>query len=96
MRITSFFAPLLAVSADSRVTVPGAVYRLRHWPDLPPQLHTADVLGALSVMSSRAVSRSWILRHSKLGPDALDNLLALLSARGDLEVIDTSKYPPDR
>ena len=70
----------------------GLVYRLRHWPELPENLHTADVLRALSVMSSRPVNRQWILRHSRLKPQVLDRLLARLAESGDLEVLDTSKF----
>jgi hypothetical protein len=91
---TSFFPPLYAPwTRDEAREQRGQIYRLRHWPELPGPMHTADVLGALSVMSSRPVNRDWILRHCKLKPAALDELLRLLVARGDLEVVDTSNYP---
>lgn len=37
----------------------GPEYRLLRWPDLPDALHTAEVMGALSVMSSRPVTAYW-------------------------------------
>ncbi|HUR89160.1 MAG TPA: hypothetical protein VMZ74_08740 [Ramlibacter sp.] len=91
MRI-SFFGVLWA-TPPGPATARGA-YRLRHWPDdIPGSFHTADVLRALSVMSHRPVTREWLLRQSNLKPRVLDGLLDLLVARGDLEVLDTSKYP---
>ena len=90
MRI-SLFGDLFA-SPAGQAALPTA-YRLRHWPEhVPGPLHTVEVLRALSVMSHRPVTREWLLRQSKLKPRMLDELLDLLSARGDLEVLDTSKF----
>ncbi|HEY8048407.1 MAG TPA: hypothetical protein VIE63_04485 [Ramlibacter sp.] len=80
--------------ASPRVPVVLA-YRLRRWPErLPDALRTAGVLRALSVMSSRPVSREWIDRHANLRTAAVDELLELLVARGELDVVDTSKFAP--
>jgi hypothetical protein len=57
-------------------------------------MYTADVLRALSHMSTRPVSRDWIQRHSRLKSAALDQFLALLVARGELDVVDTSRFAP--
>ena len=73
----------------------GLVYRLKHWPELPSRIRTADVLRALSVMSSRPINRHWILEHSKLRAGEVDNLLARLVAQDAVEVIDSSSFPPD-
>jgi hypothetical protein len=89
MRI-SIFGSLRAAPAQA----PRLVYRLRHWPEsLPAALRTADVLRALSLMSNRPVNRDWILRNSRLKPATLDQLLALLAARDDLEVVDAARFP---
>lgn len=73
----------------------GLAYRLRHWPDLPPGMRTADVLRLLSLMSNRPVSRHWILVYSTLTAQRLDRLVERLSAQDALEVIDTSGFPAD-
>lgn len=87
MRI-SIFGSLRASPVASSL-----VYRLRHWPEqLPATLHTVDVLRALSVMSNRPVNREWIARTSKLKPAGLDQLLDLLVERGEVDVVDTSKF----
>ena len=89
MRI-SIFGYLRAAPAAN----PALAYRLRHWPErLPPSLHTADVLRTLSVMSNRPVNREWIRRNSSLKSSELDQLLDLLALHGDVEVLDTSRYP---
>jgi len=68
------------------------IYRLKHWPELPAQSRTADVFRALSVMSTRPINRRWILSHSKLRAEQLDQLLMRLIAEGAVEVIDGSKF----
>ena len=70
----------------------GLIYRLKHWPELPTQNRTADVFRALSVMSTRPINKRWILAHSKLQAEQLDELLLRLIAEGAVEVIDGSKY----
>ena len=70
----------------------GLAFRLRQWPDLPQRMRTADVLRAMSVMSNRPVNREWLLRHLKLKPRAVDELLATLVQHGAVEVVDTSKF----
>lgn len=72
---------------------PGLIYRLKHWPHLPPSSRTADVFRALSVMSHRPVNRAWILTNSKLRPSQVDKLLQRLVDEDAVEVVDGSKYP---
>lgn len=43
----------------------GPEYRLLKWPDLPDSLHTADVMGALSVMTQRPVTSCWFAQRVK-------------------------------
>lgn len=43
----------------------GPEYRLLKWPDLPDALHTADVMGALSVMTQRPVTAYWFADRVK-------------------------------
>lgn len=45
--------------------VDGPEYRLIKWPDLPDSLHTADVMGALSVMTQRPVTAHWFAHRVK-------------------------------
>jgi hypothetical protein len=83
--------------APSRPSAPepiddGLVYRLKHWPDLPSAVRTADVFRLLSVMSHRAVSRRWMLAHTRLEPIRLDMLLRRLRDRADVEVIDVRAF----
>jgi len=59
-------------------------FRLRAWPELPDLLRTAPIYRLLSVMTVRAVSRSWMLEQSRLQARDLDALLAHLSAGGEL------------
>lgn len=97
-RTTTSFAELRFVSSqrdalDSEDD--GLIYRLRHWPDLPPSSRTADVYRALSVMSHRPVNRHWILAHSKLQALQVDRLLQRLVAENAVEVIDRTRYGPD-
>lgn len=72
------------------------VYRLKHWPELPSRIRTADVLRALSVMSNRPINRRWILQHSKLRAEDVDSLLARLIAQDAVEVIDGSGFAAKR
>jgi len=96
-RTTTGFASLLSpFAAAIPVSDPGGggelIYRLKHWPDLPPSLKTADIFRTLSVMSSRPVNRHWILSTSKLRPDQVDQLLTSLRFQEAVEVIDSSKF----
>jgi hypothetical protein len=68
------------------------IYRLKHWPWLPPASRTADVFRALSVMSQRPVNRHWILTNSRLRPSQVDKLLERLVAEDAVNVVDSSKY----
>ena len=70
------------------------IYRLKRWPDLPTHARTANVLRALSMMSTRPVNRHWLLAHSKLQTHQVDQLLQRLVAQGAVEVVDGSKYGP--
>jgi len=95
-RTTTSFAELRFVSSergDMDHEGGGLIYRLKHWPELPSQVRTADVLRALSVMSNRPVNRHWILANSKLQAQDVDRLLARLVAQDAVEVIDGSKFP---
>lgn len=71
------------------------VYRLKHWPELPSRIRTADVLRALSVMSNRPINRHWILAHSKLRAEDVDSLLARLIEQNAVEVTRASKFAAD-
>jgi len=68
------------------------VYRLRHWPELPPVHRTADVYRALSLMSNRPVNRGWFLRHSRIKARELDRLLDRLVTQGCVDVVDVSNF----
>lgn len=70
----------------------GLVYRLKHWPNLPSEVRTADVFRLLSVMSHRAINRRWMLAHTRLDAAQLDVLLRRLVARGEVHVIDTRAF----
>jgi hypothetical protein len=95
-RTTTSFAELRFVSSergqDMEQDGSDLIYRLKHWPDLPSQVRTADVLRALSVMSNRPVNRHWILSNSKLQARDVDRLLARLVEQDAVEVIDGSKF----
>ena len=84
-----FSSSLRAEAAASGDTL---VYRLKHWPELPASLRRAAVFRALSVMSQRPVNRGWIVRHSKMRPVDIDDLLHHLTAQGALQVIDVAHY----
>lgn len=70
------------------------VYRLRHWPELPPAMRTAEVLRLLSMLSSRPLRRSWILERTRLREDHLEALTRRLSAQGALDILDPERLPP--
>lgn len=91
---TSFAELRFAASGrdDSESDVDGMIYRLKQWPDLPTRTRTADVLRALSMMSTRPVNRHWLLTHSKLQAHQVDQLLERLVAQGAVEVVDGAKY----
>ena len=74
-------------------TGPDLIFRLRHWPTLPSAMRTADVLRLLSLMSSRPVSRNWMVQYGKVAPKRLDALLERLAAQGALEEINPSLFP---
>jgi hypothetical protein len=80
-------------STTERDSPTGMIYRLRHWPTLPPSLHTADVLRLLSRMSSGPVSHSWVLRHGKVRRERLERLLLHLRAQEALETINPASFP---
>lgn len=84
------FAP----TAYEHDTVPTGdlIYRLKSWPELPETGRTADIYRIFSVMSSRPVSRQWILARSRMAPHRLDQLLLMLESEGVLEVIDPSRF----
>jgi hypothetical protein len=83
---------VIAPAREESIPQRGLVYRLRHWPELPERMRTADVLRVLSVMSSRPVNREWLLRHLKMKPAGVDAFVEKLVQQDDLEVVDTSKY----
>lgn len=96
-RTTTSFADLrFAISgypsefADAGDTL---VYRLKQWPELPQRHRTANVYRALSLMSSRPVSRNWFVRHSRMKAKEIDGLLDRLVMQGAVEVVDVSRYP---
>lgn len=86
--------PLLRTAPDGpRPPAPcRLIYRLRTWPDLPQHARRLPVLRMLSVMSSRPVSRHWMLMQSRLRPAEVDSLLGDLEAAGALEVIDPAGF----
>lgn len=71
-------------------------YRLRAWPELPDMLRTAPIYRLLSVMTVRAVSRSWMMEQSRLGVRDIDALLAHLEAGGELVMEATAWTPRPR
>ncbi len=95
-RTTTSFAESRSASSERGIVEPedsGLIYRLKHWPELPSRVRTADVLRALSVMSNRPVNRHWILANSKLRAQEVDSLLARLVEQDAVEVIDGSRFP---
>jgi len=95
-RRTSSWAELrfFSLVADEPHPADGLIYRLRHWPDLPPVYRTANVYRALSVMSHRPVNRPWLVAHAGLDQATLDRLLRRLESQEAIEVIDASAYQP--
>lgn len=73
----------------------GLIYRLRHWPELPPSMRIAAVLKLLSLMCSRPVSRSWMNSHSRVPHQRLVALLRLLEDQDALEIINPASFPPE-
>ena len=97
-RTTTSFAELCFVSStrgEAESEGDSLIYKLKHWPELPDNRRTANVLRALSVMSHRPVNRRWFAAHSKLHASEVDQLLAHLIGEDAVEVIDGSKYLPD-
>lgn len=98
-RKTTSFAELLVSGAErteeSQPPQPGElIYRLKHWPALPDRLKTADVLRTLSVMSNRPVNRRWILSHSRLKAEQVDELLRRLEDENAVSIIDATNFRP--
>ncbi len=93
-RRTGFGDLLSLPPADSLLPVPGDTHilRLRHWPLLPAPLRRAPVLRLLSLMSSRPVSRAWMLQHGGLAADEVDRLLELLLQQQALDVTDPADF----
>jgi len=94
-RRTSGFGELgfsSSLRAEAAISGDTLVYRLRHWPELPASLRKAAVFRALSIMSQRPVNRGWIVRHSKMQPGEIDDLLHQLAAQDALQVIDVADY----
>jgi hypothetical protein len=71
------------------------IYRLRHWPKLPPADRSIDVHRILAVMSTRPVNRRWIMKNTRLAARDVDLLLRRLTEQGAVQVIDASKFRPD-
>ena len=69
------------------------IYRLKHWPELPGSLRTAEVLRLVSLMSSRPLRRSWILDRTRMNEQRLDLLLRRLTAQKAVDVLDPSRLP---
>jgi hypothetical protein len=98
-KTTTSYADLRLVSPQRDEMAHGGdnlIFRLRHWPELPSQDKIADVYRALSVMSNRPVNRHWILANSKLRAKQVDSLLQRLISEEAIEVIDGSKFQPER
>lgn len=98
-RTTSSFAELRFLAPhreEPQANGEPLVYRLKHWPDLPPAHRTANVYRALSVMSSRPVNRQWVVGHSRMQAQQFDSLVELLVAQDAVEVFDVSRYASNR
>lgn len=93
-KFTSSLVELRAVAPQPELepAASGLTYLLRQWPMLPQDSKTADIFRTLSVMSHRRVSRSWILRTSRLTPRQVDSLLARLVEQDAVEVIDIAAF----
>jgi len=95
-KTTTSFADLcfaVSVHEESHTAGEGLIYRLKHWPELPPPQRTADIYRALSLMSNRPVNRAWFLKHSRMKAKQLDRLLDGLVAQGAVEVFDAASLP---
>jgi hypothetical protein len=97
-RRTSSWAEMrfFSLVADEPHPANGLIYKLRYWPDLPASMRTANVYRALSVMSHRPVNRPWLLAHTRLQVAQLDLLLRRLQNQEAIEVIDATRYAPDK
>ena len=100
-RTSSSFGDSRADFARSHLPAPAPVpadliYRLKHWPELPSVMRTAEVLRLLSLMSSRPVRRSWVLANTRLGEQRLDGLLKRLVQQDALDTIDLALLPAER
>ncbi|MBC7604931.1 MAG: hypothetical protein H7255_20020 [Ramlibacter sp.] len=95
-KTTSSFGELLSLPArvDHEDLGGGLLYRLKHWPDLPSEMHTAAVLRTLSVMSQRPVNRRWIMVTSRLSKAEVNALLKRLVKQDAVTVTDISHFPP--
>lgn len=95
-KTASSFAALGVDPSDTIVdpTHGGDIYRLRSWPNLPSNWRTANTYRALSVMSQRPVNRHWLVKHSGLQPQQVDQLLDFLVDRLDVDVIDAGSFRP--
>ena len=64
------------------------IYRLKCWPDLPESDKVVSIYRMLSVMSSRAVSRQWILSTTGLPSEQIDQLLERLISENAVEAVE--------
>lgn len=93
-RRTGFGDLLVLPPEEALPPVPGDTHilRLRQWPLLPAGMRRAPVLRLLSLMSSRPVSRAWLLQHGGLEHGEVDQLLELLQRQQALEVTDPAAF----
>lgn len=95
-KTASSFAPLLflpeAPGDDTTVAGDSRVYRLRHWPALPPCLRTARIYRVMSVMTQRPVNRRWLVLRQGIPPAQADEMLAFLMADNAVDVVDTAEF----
>lgn len=61
----------------------GPTYQLVKWPELPDALHTAEVMGALSVMTQRPVTAHWFSSRVKWQLDKTTEFLEGLCLSGE-------------
>lgn len=96
-RRTTAFAELGAAPVVPQPVEPAGpepIYRLRRWPSLPEGMRTVAALRLLSVMSTRPVSRGWVLRNTRMEAIEVDQLIERLCRKGEVEVIDPSGFAP--
>jgi len=88
------FSDFMPSGGDSTAAtdIDGLIYKLRQWPTLPDSYKTAKVYRVLSVMTQRPVNKPWLLAFSGMKEADLDALLRRLVSRGDVDVIDTSRF----